>query len=114
MSRRDCAELGFGPREFIRGKLRLGVIGGGGEAGKRAVQIGPGIDAEEFAGAENRVDDGGPVASVGMADKKPVFQTKLTRANLPLGWIVIDQEVAEAWLSEAGQLWPAGQSVAEG
>src|ERR1035438_177551 len=114
MPRRSRAESELDPREFIRGKQRLGVIGSGGEAGERPVQIGPGIDPEEFAGAEDRVEDGGTVAGVWVADKKPIFQTELTWANLPLGRIIVDQEVAVARVREAGEFRPTGQGVADG
>lgn len=68
-------------REFIRGELRLGVVGGGGEAGESPIERGPGIDAEELAGAEDGVDDGGAIAGIRMADKQPIFATELGRAN---------------------------------
>ena len=67
--------------EFIRGKLRLGVIGRSGEAGESPIQIGPRIDTPELAGGEDRIDHGRPVAGVGMSDEKPIFQTKLSRAE---------------------------------
>src|SRR5665213_846821 len=114
MLRRNRQESGLDPREFIRGEERLGVIGGGGEAGEGPVQIGPGIDAEELAGAEDGVEDGGTVTGIWVADKEPIFQTKLTWTNLPLGRIIIDQEMTVARVGETGEFGPASQGVAEG
>src|SRR5665213_2909308 len=114
MLRRNRQESGLDPREFIRGEERLGVIGGGGEAGEGPVQIGPGIDAEELAGAEDGVEDGGTVTGIWVADKEPIFQTKLTWTNWPLGRIIIDQEMTVARVGETGEFGPASQGVAEG
>lgn len=77
------------------------------------MKLGPGIDPEKLAGAEDGVEDCGTVAGIGMAVKKPVFQAELTWTNLPLGRIIIDQEMTVARVGETGEFGPAGQSVAD-
>jgi hypothetical protein len=74
MARSSREESGLDTREFMRGKECLSLIGGGSEAWERPVEISPGIDSEKFAGAEDGVEDGGPVAGIGMADEKPISQ----------------------------------------
>ena len=47
--------------------------GHGGQAREHVLEVDERIDAEALAGDDDRVDDGGAVASVAMADEQPVF-----------------------------------------
>ena len=56
----------------------------------------------------------GGSGGVGVADKNPIFQTEFTWANLALGRIIIDQDMAVAWVGETGEFGPASQRVVDG
>lgn len=45
----------------------------GGQSGEHVLEVGKRIDAAALAGDDQGVDDGGAVASVGMANEEPVF-----------------------------------------
>jgi hypothetical protein len=59
--------------EVLRGKLAGGMIGRSSESWQRPGEIAPFVDLVELAGAQNRVDDGGAPAGIGMADEEEVF-----------------------------------------
>ena len=64
-ARESARELG----EALGRELVGGVIGGGGQARKRPGQVTPFVETVQLAGAEDRIEDGGAPAGVGMADK---------------------------------------------
>src|SRR5580658_100602 len=100
--------------EALRGKVYRVAVGSGGECWERPVEVSPGIDLVQLAGADDRIDDGWVVAGVGVADEEPVAQTKFCWANLPLNRVVIDLDVAVARLSEETEFGPAGEAVVDG
>jgi len=73
-----------GCRETLRGEVGGGAVGGRGEGRQGPVEVGPGVDLVQLAGGDYRIDDGGVVAGVGVADEEPVAEAELGRANLAL------------------------------
>ena len=61
----SARELG----EALGRELAGGVIAGGGQVRERPGQVAPFVDPVQLAGAEDRIEDGGAPAGVGMADK---------------------------------------------
>ena len=59
--------------EAVWGEVSGGFGGGAGQAGQRPGEVAPGIEGEQGAGPENRVDDGGAPAGAGVPDKKEIF-----------------------------------------
>ena len=49
------------------------MVGHGRQAGEQVPDVGQGIDAAALAGDDDRVDDGGTLAGLGMSDEEPVF-----------------------------------------
>lgn len=100
--------------EALRGEVRCGAVRRGGETGQRPVEIGPGVDFVQLAGADDRVDDGGVVAGVGVTDEEPVAKAELGGTNLALDGIIIDLDVTVARLGEEAELGPTGEAVVDG
>ena len=66
--------------EALRGEVPRGLVGGGCEVWQRPVEIRPGVDFLELAGADDGIEDGGVLAGVGVTYEEPIFETKL-------GWV---------------------------
>ena len=95
--------------EAVRGEVTGGFGGGASQAGQRPGEVAPGVDGEQGAGSENRVDDCGAPAGAGVPDKEEIFLTHGAGANGSFDGVGIDVDVAEAGLSEPGQSVPAVQ-----
>ena len=67
--------------ETLRGELAGGVVRGGDEARERPREVAPCVDALEFAGAENGVENSGAPTGLGVAHEKEILFPHGTRTN---------------------------------
>ena len=106
----SARELG----EALGCELAGGVIGGGGQVRERPGQVAPFVDAVQLAGAEDRIEDGGAPAGVGMADKKVIFLADCTDANGVLDGVGIDVQMPATGFGKTRQLRPAFEGIVDG
>jgi hypothetical protein len=60
------------------------------DAHEHIAQVVEGIDAVQFAGGDERVEDAGPLGSFVAARKEPILTAHRDPAQLPLGGIVVE------------------------
>lgn len=60
----------------MRGEACCGIVCGCRKSGKSPVEAGPRVDFVHLAGADDRMDDGGVLAGVGVAFEEPVAQSE--------------------------------------
>ena len=61
--------------------LQVILVGHHRQPGEDIPQVKQGIDSPAVAGNDDRVQDRGALAGLGMADKKPIFDSKLGRTD---------------------------------
>ena len=82
-----------------------------GDAGEDVTQVGFGVDAVQFAGFDQAVDDGCAVATGIGAGEEPVFPAEGDAAQGVFSAVVVDLQAAV--LGIAGQRRPVGRGVAD-
>jgi hypothetical protein len=82
-----------------------------GDAGEDVTQVGFGVDAVQFAGFDQAVDDGCAVATGIGAGEEPVFPAEGDAAQGVFSAVVVDLQAAV--LGITGQRRPVGRGVAD-
>ena len=91
----------------MRGQQGAQIVGRGhgGQAGEHVAQVGMGIVAAALAGDDERVEHGGAVAGVGVADEEPVLRPEFARADGVLHGVGV--ELGAAVRAVSGAQWPS-------